>query len=110
MQGKKIPILFLAVGLFVLGLGGLIVAADAFFFPSPYMPEQPIAFSHVTHSEKNEMECQYCHIYAARSSVAGVPSLQKCIGCHEMITLDHPEVQKLLDYWDQRKPIPWAKV
>lgn len=84
--------------------------ATAFFFPSRTAPEQPIAFSHITHSEKNEMACLYCHIYATKSSVAGVPSVQKCAGCHEMIGLEDPEVQKLLDYWDERAPIPWKKV
>ena len=93
--------------LFILLTGAV---AYAFFFSSPVAPEQPIAFSHVTHAQKNEMACEYCHIYARRSSVAGVPSVQKCAGCHEMIAVEDPEVQKLLQYWDKREPIPWKKV
>jgi len=87
-----------------------ILSLFKYFYALPFAPEQPIAFSHVTHVQKNEMDCQYCHIYARKSSVAGVPSVQKCVGCHEMIALDHPEVQKLLAYWDKREPIPWQKV
>ncbi|MFQ5596512.1 MAG: cytochrome c3 family protein [Nitrospiria bacterium] len=84
--------------------------AYAFFFSTRSSPLQPIDFSHKTHAQESEIACLYCHIYAKKSSVAGVPSVQKCIGCHEMIALDHPEVQKLLDYWDNRQPIPWKKV
>lgn len=86
------------------------VTVFAFFSSVPTPPEQPIAFSHLSHVQEEEIACLYCHIYAERSSVAGVPSVQKCIGCHEMIATEDPEVVKLLDYWDKREPIPWNKV
>ncbi len=89
---------------------GMTVVAYPAFSLSNTSSEQPIAFSHASHSGKEEIPCLYCHIYAERSPVAGVPSTQKCIGCHEMIALEDPEVQKLLDYWDTKEPIPWRKV
>lgn len=73
-------------------------------------PAQPIAFSHKIHAGENEIPCMHCHIYAERSTVAGVPSVQRCIGCHSIIKRDAPEVVKLMGYWERGKPIPWVKV
>ncbi len=77
---------------------------------APSSRTQPVLFSHLTHSGQEKMACLYCHIYVERSSVAGVPSVQKCIGCHEMIATDDPEVKKLLTYWDNQEAIPWRKI
>lgn len=76
----------------------------------PYSPAQPIAFSHRIHAGDNEIGCQYCHTYARRSSVAGIPSVQLCMGCHRNVAQDSPEVQKLAAYWEQRVSIPWTRV
>lgn len=88
--------------------------AYAFFSSNESIKEQPIAFSHKSHAGEQQIACLYCHIYAERSSVAGVPSVQKCIGCHEMIEVeaekDVAEVEKLSGYWHDKKPIPWLKI
>lgn len=73
-------------------------------------PEQPITFSHKIHAGNIKIPCLYCHVNARRSTVAGVPSVQLCMGCHENIAMDEPEVQKLLGYWTRKEPIPWVKV
>ncbi|MCC7202218.1 MAG: cytochrome c3 family protein [Nitrospirae bacterium] len=73
-------------------------------------PAQPIAFSHRIHAGDNGIPCLDCHIYAERSAVAGVPSVQKCIGCHKIIKREAPEVVKLNGYWERQEPIPWIKV
>ncbi len=110
----KLSTLSIKIGLFTLFIG--VIAGISAMTVDPAIPssgtldKQPIAFSHKSHSGKEEIACLYCHIYAERSSVAGVPSVQKCIGCHKMIAIDDPEVQKLLTYWDNREPIPWIKI
>ncbi len=73
-------------------------------------PEQPIPFTHQVHVQKLKMECMYCHSFADRSIVAGLPSVQKCMGCHKFAGLDKPGVQKLQEYWKSQKPIVWNKV
>lgn len=73
-------------------------------------PEQPINFSHKVHAADNSIPCQYCHIYADKSTVSGVPSVQKCMGCHKIIKTDSPEIQKVASYWEKKEPIPWVKV
>ena len=79
--------------------------------------EQPIEFPHFRHAGDAkdggmQINCMYCHTYARRSMVAGIPPVQKCIGCHQSIesVRDKPRIQKLFEYWDAKKPIPWKKV
>jgi len=72
--------------------------------------EQPIAFSHKIHVSDNQIPCLYCHVNARRSDVAGIPSVQRCIGCHQSLAADKPDVKRLKDYWAKEEPIPWVKV
>lgn len=73
-------------------------------------PEQPIAFSHKTHAGDYQISCLYCHANARRSTVAGIPSVQFCMGCHKITAADKPEIQKLKGYWDRQEPIAWIKI
>ena len=72
--------------------------------------EQPIEFPHNIHVEVNKINCMYCHTYARRSKVAGIPPLSKCMGCHLVIATDKPRIQQLTQYWEKREPPPWKKV
>jgi hypothetical protein len=79
--------------------------------------EQPIEFPHNRHAgdaDKGGMQinCMYCHTYARRSAVAGIPPLQKCIGCHQSIesVREAPRIKKLFEYWENKKAVPWKKV
>lgn len=87
-------------------------------------PTQPILFSHKIHAGDNQISCQYCHSYVAVSPWPGIPSVQKCMGCHLHVAgrdveyeLDNgnkiniqKEIQKVREYWDKKTPIPWVKV
>jgi len=72
-------------------------------------PEQPLAFSHQVHAS-NGISCQYCHAGVNKSPVAGIPSVEKCMGCHTYIATDRDEIQKLTTYWEDGEPIPWQRV
>lgn len=72
--------------------------------------EQPIAFSHKLHAGVRKIPCLSCHAYARRSTVAGVPSVQTCMGCHSLIAVRKPEIRKLAAFWEQRQPIPWVRI
>lgn len=82
---------------------------NTYIFPDS-SPEQPINFSHKIHAGDNEIPCRFCHIYADKSRVSGVPSVQRCMGCHASVRTDSSEIKKLRRYWDEQKPIPWIKV
>lgn len=74
-------------------------------------PEQPIFFSHVIHAGSYQIACQYCHANARRSSSAGLPSVERCMGCHKIVAAEgNPEVKKLHDYWERKEPIPWVRI
>ena len=63
-----------------------------------------------TSAGEKKIPCQYCHAYARHSAVAGVPSVQTCMGCHQLIAVRKPEIRKVAAYWQQRAPIPWIKI
>ncbi len=71
---------------------------------------QPIAFSHAHHVTEVAIDCQFCHAYARRGPVAGIPSVQRCAGCHEAVLSEAPEIVKVLEFWENEVPIPWVRV
>ncbi len=50
-----------------------------------YQPDQPIKFSHATHSGLNKIDCQYCHSGARRSKHSVIPPTSTCMNCHSAI-------------------------
>lgn len=84
------------------------IASRALFVSAA--PEQPIAFPHKTHVVDNKMDCAFCHKFADKSPVAGLPGVQDCMVCHQVIKTDSPEIQKLADYMQKGQEIPWARV
>jgi len=77
-------------------------------------PRQPIFFRHDIHAGQDKIPCMYCHYSASVSSEPGIPSLQKCIGCHQLIGGSTPshqaEIKKVRDAWRERKPPEWTRV
>jgi formamidopyrimidine-DNA glycosylase len=71
--------------------------------------EQPVAYSHKVHVEAG-LQCLFCHSSALRSDIAGIPSMQKCMGCHATIAIDNSDVKDLAGYWERGEPIPWIRV
>ena len=75
---------------------------------------QPIKFSHVTHAGKNEIPCEFCHIYARRSISSGIPPVRTCFGCHQVVEGTEPdqktEIAKVVGYWERQEVIPWKKI
>jgi hypothetical protein len=84
--------------------------------PTGHALKQPIRFPHYQHATVLEMDCQYCHSDARKSLHAGVPPVKTCIGCHQFVATDKPEIQRLLAYGPYSEdgkantPIPWKKV
>ena len=77
----------------------------------PNAPRQPILFSHVIHAGSFQIACQYCHADARRSEYAGLPSVERCMGCHKIIgAQDNPEIAKIHQYAARGESIPWVRV
>jgi len=43
---------------------------------------QPVDFSHKVHADKAGQKCDDCHSFRADGTFAGIPTLDKCAGCH----------------------------
>lgn len=77
----------------------------------PGAPKQPIFFNHVIHAGSFQIPCQHCHADARRSEYAGLPSVERCMGCHKIVgASDNPEIRKIHDYAKRGAPIPWVRV
>lgn len=113
-RGEQTILGFALLTLTVLSLAGC--SQDSFgmkaigLSPVGYSPEQPIAFDHKIHATDNQIPCLYCHSYARRSPSAGLPSVQACMGCHEWVDTDSPELDKLGEYSANEEAIPWVRV
>jgi len=93
----------------------ILIALSPLALQAEEIVEQPIQFTHKRHAASVEedglgINCLYCHTYARRSPVAGIPPLAKCMGCHRYIATDKDEIKKLTEYWESGKTVPWKKV
>ncbi len=106
---RSIPrAILIAIGALVV----LIVLAGLYFglvARTQAAPQQPIDFPHSAMVQVG-ITCPYCHTTATRSPAAGMPSVEKCMGCHKIIATDRPRIQQLAGYWQRQEPIPWVRV
>ncbi len=105
LSGLKQRSMLLLVGFVLL----MIVAVAVLNRETAVAQDQPLDYSHQVHIEAGT-QCLFCHSSAARSPIAGVPSVQKCMGCHEVIATESDSVQTLTGYWERKEPIPWQRV
>jgi Cytochrome c7 and related cytochrome c len=77
-------------------------------------PRQPIFFRHDIHAGQDQIPCLYCHNTVAISSEPGIPALQTCWGCHQIIggsTDAHKaEIKKVREAFLTKKPPEWVRV
>jgi len=71
---------------------------------------QPINFPHSVHVQQYKIDCQYCHADARRSEYAGLPSVERCMGCHKIVAADRPEIKKLAEFAAKQESVPWVRV
>src|SRR2546428_2312313 len=100
-----------ALGLVLLAILVFLAVSSRSRQPAGAKPSiQPINFPHRVHVQTYKIDCQYCHSDARRSEYAGLPSVQRCMGCHRIAGAALPEVKKVADYYARGEPIPWVRV
>jgi hypothetical protein len=105
---RFLPSASLALACAALGAG----CGDA--LPPP--PKQPIVFSHKVHAGDNHIGCTSCHAYAEHSPVAGIPSMQRCKGCHKFVKEDlkdpkmNAELKPVVDKLAEGGVFEWVRV
>jgi hypothetical protein len=93
-----------------------LLVASARAGAAPPGPAQPIRFSHKVHATDEAIGCTACHVYAERGPVAGIPSMQRCAGCHKFVKEDpaNPkiteELKPLQKILRDRTAIEWVRV
>ncbi len=101
------------IGVLIVGAIIIVVALVALLFfttrKASAGPQQPIAFNHQIMVQIG-INCLFCHTDATKSPSAGIPSVEKCMGCHRVIATSVPAIQTLAGYWERQEPIPWARV
>jgi hypothetical protein len=73
---------------------------------------QPVDFSHKIHADQGS-KCEDCHAFRDDGTFAGVPTLDKCAGCHAAAMGTSAAEKKFIDAYvtPQREPdwLPYAR-
>ena len=88
----------------------VLVVVGAVLYPSNLGAKQPISFSHRVHAGTKEIGCLMCHPGALKTPVAGIPPVETCMLCHSRIIIHYPEIEKVRQHYEQRRPILWVRV
>jgi hypothetical protein len=86
-----------------------LVVYALFYSKTQAAAQQPIPFNHEIMVQLG-IGCLFCHTDARRSPAAGMPSVEKCMGCHQVVDTTNPAIQQVKAYWDKQEPIPWVRV
>ncbi len=106
-ESGKLTVALLIGGVVIL----LVIAALGIWVSEARRPiiKQPIAFNHKKHIDQG-LSCDMCHQYYGAYPVAGLPNTEICMGCHAVELSDSPEEQKVREYGEAGKEIPWKKI
>jgi hypothetical protein len=92
-------------------LGGLMLYARTPYARGTEEPvEQPIQFDHRHHAGDDEIDCRYCHNTVDRSSFAGLPATELCLGCHAQVWNTSPVLEPVRASYFSGEPIKWRRV
>lgn len=93
-----------------LALGGIVTLAARLASPRPTPVVQPLAFSHRSHVEGEELECTECHLGAEEGVHAGLPDIADCAECHRRAKGESPDEPKVREYAKRKEQIPFVQV
>jgi hypothetical protein len=94
------------------------LAVLAFVLQSPATAEdeshdKTIKFVHSAHVAAGA-QCLFCHPGGYLGWVAGIPSSQKCVGCHQNVEVrsesGQAEIEKLMHAWEKGEPLIWPNI
>ena len=84
-------------------------AFNDFFHRRPVV-SQPLDFPHNLHIEQGMTCTDYCHESAMEGPVAGLPSLNTCMICHEVLATDRPSIQRIAALYERGLDLQWGRV
>jgi hypothetical protein len=71
---------------------------------------QPVQFSHEHHVSGLGIDCRYCHGTVETSAFAGMPATATCMGCHQIIWANSPELFPVRESFRTGVPLLWTRV
>jgi hypothetical protein len=71
---------------------------------------QPLQFDHRHHVRDDGIDCRYCHSTVERSSFAGLPSSETCLGCHAQVWNSSPLLEPVRRSFFEGRPLRWQRV
>jgi hypothetical protein len=71
---------------------------------------QPVKFDHRHHVRDDGIDCVYCHRGVERSPYAGIPATAVCMGCHDQVWTDSPELAPVRASAFGGAPLRWTRV
>jgi hypothetical protein len=89
---------------------GTAVSVGRVFLNASAAPAQPINFPHITHVQAVGLDCTFCHRTVSTGVSAGLPAVEQCMFCHQVVGHNIPEVQKVLAAAQNGAPIVWTRV
>ncbi len=111
-----------ANSIYWLAIGSIAAAAIAFpaaligWARTPYATgqqdplDQPVKFDHRHHNRDDGVDCLYCHAGAQRTPFAGVPATSLCMGCHNQVWPDSPELAPVRRSYFENRPLRWNRI
>lgn len=72
--------------------------------------KQPVEFPHKKHVEQNIGCTDFCHEGVVKSPIAGLPSVNTCMGCHASIATDKPIIQQITAQQEKGLDLAWQRV
>src|SRR6478672_6493065 len=67
-------------------------------------------FSHEHHVSGLGLDCRYCHTTVEKSTFAGMPATEICMGCHSQIWKDSPMLEPVRESFRTGTPLKWTRV
>jgi hypothetical protein len=102
----------LAIGLLLLLLAALTFAFGG-SATAGETPDVTIEFNHEKHIVAGA-QCLFCHPGGLIGMISGLPSTQKCVGCHLNVEVTseggQATVDRLVQSWEEGRPLVWPKV
>jgi hypothetical protein len=94
----------------------VLVCAPMIYIRLPYAAdqgapvEQPVAFDHRHHVRDDGIDCVYCHETVETEAFAGLPSTERCMGCHAQVWPESPKLAPVRASWESGQPIAWKRI
>jgi hypothetical protein len=91
-------------------LGPIVYVRTPFHRRTEFPIDQPVQFDHRHHVRDDGIDCLYCHDGARKSPYAGIPSTEKCMGCHAQVWPDSIQLEPVRRSYFSGRPLEWSRV